>query len=286
MRSMRKLVNVLIVTMVAGSALALAQAPDATKVLANMRAALGGADKVAAVKTLTAAGTIQRVTPQGTTESETELTLELPDKYVAHTVLVNRGNLSTYRNVGFNGSGLINETDAPPNLLQVARDRPVAVGASDARTPDGGAPAPPTPEQRAEAAQRMVLAAKKDFARMMLGMLGSSYEAFPLQFSYAGEAEAPDGKAHVIEAHGADRFEARLFVNVKTSLPLMQTWTMGNAARTVEHRTFYSNFKKVGGLNLPHTLQHSVDGTLSDETTFAEIKINPKIDSKKFTISK
>src|SRR5688572_25668160 len=51
---MRKLMNAVVVAMVAGPALVLGQAGDVNKVLADMRAALGGAEKVAAVKTLTA----------------------------------------------------------------------------------------------------------------------------------------------------------------------------------------------------------------------------------------
>ena len=57
---MRKLMNVLIVALVAGPALVLGQAGDVNKVLADMRAALGGDDKVAAVKSLTAVGRTAR----------------------------------------------------------------------------------------------------------------------------------------------------------------------------------------------------------------------------------
>ena len=204
------------------------------------------------------------------------------------------------------------------------------------RTADGAAPGQtPTPEQKAASDQRLLMAAKKDFARMTVGMFGSSYEAFPLEFSYAGQADSPDGKAHVIAVKGADNFDAKLFVDTKTNLPLMLSWSdrepmvmtqninrgggPGGAAggggvtfsrggqppteeeikkmqaemaareaarKIVEYRIYYSNFKAVNGVLLPHTLQRSIDGKPSEETTFEEIKVNPKIDKNKFTVSK
>src|SRR5690606_25759857 len=159
-----------------------------------------------------------------------------------------------------------------------------------------------------------------------LGLFGSSYEGFPLEFSFAGEAEAADGKAWVIDAKGADDFSVRLFVDAKTHLPLMQSWmalapvvmqpivnhsgTAGGARpseeelkkmmadadarraeaeanrRTVEHRIYYSNFRTVNGLKLPHTLQRSIDGKPTEEVSFEQFRINPKIDQHKFEITK
>jgi hypothetical protein len=334
---MRKLMNVVVVALVAGPALVLGQAGDVNKVLADMRAALGGADKVAAVKTLTAVGKSARTNSQGATvEGDLELAMELPDKYVTRTVVANLGTMSVYRNAGFNGTGVINEVENPPNL---------SGGGGTIMFRTAGGPAPgqtATPEQKAAMDQRLLMSAKKDFARMTVGMFGSSYDAFPLEFSYAGQADAPEGKAHVIAVKGADNFDARLFVDVKSHLPLMLSWSdrepmvmtqninrgggpgggqtmvMGGggaggrggqqmteeerarmmadaearmreaeaARKVVEYRIYYSNFKAVNGVLLPHTLQRSIDGKPSEETTFEEIKVNPKIDKNKFTVSK
>ncbi len=340
---MRKLMNVLVVTLVAGPALVLGQAGDVHKVLADMRAALGGADKVAAVKTLTAVGRTQRTSPNGTaSEAEMELAMELPDKYVARTVLANMGSMSVYRNAGFNGNGVINETEMPPNLT--------GGGMIMVRSAGSGAPGQAqSPEQKAASDARLLAASKKDFARMTVGMFGSSFEAFPLEFAYGGQAESPDGKAHVITVTGADNFAAKLFVDAQTNLPLMLSWSdkeplmmtqtinrgggpgaapaggghtvqMGGGAsfstgtggkpptdeemkkmmadaearrkeaeaalKVVEYRIYYSNFKAVNGVKLPHTLQRSIDGKPTEETTFEQIKVNPKIDKQKFVVSK
>jgi hypothetical protein len=319
---MRKLMNVLVVALVAGPALVLGQAGDVNKVLADMRAALGGADKVAAVKTLTAVGKTARTNSQGATvEGELEMALELPDKYVARTMIANMGTMSVYRNAGFNGTGVINEVENPPNLAGGG-------GMIMVRSVGGAAPGQtPTPEQKAANDQRLLMAAKKDFARMTVGMFGSSYDAFPVEFSYAGQADAPEGKAHVIAVKGADNFDAKLFVDAKTHLPLMLSWSdkeplamtqnvsrgggpgggqqmteeerakmmadaqarmqAAEAARkVVEYRIYYSDFKAVNGVLLPHKLQRAIDGKPSEETTFEQIKLNPKIDKNKFTVSK
>lgn len=332
---MRKVMNGLVVAILAVPALVIGQAGDVNKVLTDMKAALGGADKVAAVKTLTGVGRTLRTTPAGTTsENEFELAMELPDKYMMRSVLANMGNMSVYRNAGFNGDGLINLIDQPPSLgggggMQVRMIGPGGVGASGAA---------PTPEQKAQTDRALVLSNKRDFARLTLGMFGTSYSAFPVEFSYAGEAEAADGKAHVIDVKGPEDFTARLFVDVKTSLPLMLSWmaleplapmtvtrgggpgggasfSSGGGAQSgrppteeemkkmmdeaaarrkeaeanrkmVEYRVYYSNFRAVGGLKLPHTMQRSVDGKPTEEMTFDSIKVNPKIDSKKFEVTK
>lgn len=321
---MRKVMNGLVVAMLAVPALVIGQAGDVNKVLADMKAALGGADKVAAVKTLTAEGRTLRTTGAGTTsENEFELAMELPDKYMMRTVLANMGNMSVYRNAGFNGDGLINLVDQPPSLGGGGGVRMVMMGPGGAGA--GASGAAPTPEQKMQNDRVMVLNNKREFARLTLGMFGASYSAFPVEFTYAGEAEAADGKAHVIDVKGQEDFTARLFVDTKTSLPLMLSWMaleplapmtitrgggpggsapteeemkkmMDDAAarrkeaeanrKMVEYRVYYSNFRAVGGLKLPHTLQRSVAGKPTEEMTFDSIKVNPKIDSKKFEVTK
>lgn len=341
---MRNVINLAVVAMVAVPALVLGQAGDVNKVLTDMRTALGGVDKVAGVQSLTAVGVTQKTNASGnTTEGEFEVAMELPDKYVARSVLANLGSMSIYRNAGFNGDAAINETENPPNL---------AGGGHMIVMRREGSGGEATAEEQAAASRRLVMSAKKDFARMTLGMFGSSYDAFPLQFTYAGQADSPDGKADVIGVTGPDGFDAKLFVDSATHLPLMLSWsdkeplvmtqtiggpggasgagrggnqtfqmgsgggavtTMGRSGgappseeemkkmmadaearraeaeanlRTVEYRIYYSNFRKVNGLNLPHTLQESIDGKPTEQTTFEQIKINPKIDSKKFAVSK
>jgi hypothetical protein len=82
----------------------------------------------------------------------------------------------------------------------------------------------PTPEQQAEQRKITLLANRQEFARLTLGMFAASFKGYPLTFSSAGQAEAPDGKADVIDVKGEGDFAAKLFIDAKTHLPLMLSW--------------------------------------------------------------
>jgi hypothetical protein len=60
----------------------------------------------------------------------------------------------------------------------------------------------------------------------MLGMFAKSTDAYPLTFSHASQAEAPQGKAEVINIAGPANFAARMFVMSETHLPIMVSWTV------------------------------------------------------------
>ena len=45
-----------------------------------------------------------------------------------------------------------------------------------------------------------------------------------LTYAYVGQAEAPQGKADVIDVKGPDNFAARLFIDGETHLPIMLSW--------------------------------------------------------------
>ena len=101
--------------------------------------------------------------------------------------------------------------------------------------PGAGAPgAPSTPEQIAAMRKNALQAAHEDFARLTLGMFASSFSAFPIEFSYAGQAESPDGKADVIGVKGSDDFQARLFVRQREP-PAVDALVDGQGADGHEH---------------------------------------------------
>ena len=58
----------------------------------------------------------------------------------------------------------------------------------------------------------------------MLGLFATSFSSYPLTFTYAGQAEAPQGKADVLEAKGPPNLTLRLFVYRDTHLPVMVRW--------------------------------------------------------------
>jgi hypothetical protein len=55
-------------------------------------------------------------------------------------------------------------------------------------------------------------------------MFATSFATYPVTFGYVGVAEAPEGKADVIEVKGPANFSARLFIDRQTHLPRMLSW--------------------------------------------------------------
>jgi len=56
--------------------------------------------------------------------------------------------------------------------------------------------------------------------------------------------------------------------------------------RMVEYRMFYGEYKTIDGVKLPTRIQRMMDGLPTDETEFEKIKINSRIDAKKFAVAK
>ena len=331
-----------VIALAAAGSMAAGQGRDVNEMLAGARTALGG-PKLAAVKTLTAVGRTVRALPNGTSaESEFEMALELPDKYLMRSVLAAMGNMSVYRNSGFNSGQVIEEIDRPPSLAGGGMVVMRFAGPGGAVDPEKM-----TAEEKADFDQKRLVANKKEFAKLALGMFAMSPAAYPVELADGGQAESPDGKADVIDVKGEGGFAAKLFIDAQTHLPLMLSWmdkepitmTMGPGgtvttgtpgagmavggattmtrversggapmtpeerekmmkdlearrkeaeakARTVEYRVYYGDYKTVGGVQLPHRIQRAIDGKPTEEMIFDTIKVNPKIDPKKFQVSK
>src|SRR5690606_36434131 len=109
---------------------------------------------------------------------------------------------------------------------------------------------------------------------------------------------------------------ARLFIDQKTHLPLMVTYkgrqprmvTAGGPmqppgdeerkkmvqdaeararrelaeAPIVEFSIFFDDWREVDGITFPHVLRRAAGGERSEELTVNKVKVNPKIDAKKF----
>src|SRR4051812_38086646 len=183
------------------------QAPgrDPAAILAAAREALGGEKRLSAIRNFVATGRTRQVRGDNLVPIEFEIDVELPDKYVRKDEIPAQESGPT--STGFNGQELIQ----------------MPVPAAPMSPPGGGrtgAP-PPTPAQLEAGKNARVVTVKQDFVRLTLGMFAASFSTYPLTFTYVGQAEAPQGRADVIEAKGAPNFTARLFVNSQTHLPIM-----------------------------------------------------------------
>ena len=175
-----------------------AQTKDAASVIAAARQALGGEKKLAAVKSFTATGRTRQVRGDNLVPIEFEIFVELPDKYLRKDEIPAQESGPTAS--GFSGEALLQD---PP-------------------------PAAPLPDPARKA---RLTTLKQDFARLALGMFAGTYPAYPLTFTYVGQAEAPQGKADVLDAKGPDNVTLRFFINSETHLPIMVSWQPPPPAR-------------------------------------------------------
>jgi hypothetical protein len=293
----------------------------AAEVIAAARKAIGD-QKLEALKTLSIEASVQRNVNTMQMTSDLEILLELPDKYVRSEV--GSGPMSMTMSSGFVGEKAIRPAGAAP----------MAGGAMIVRMGPGGPPPSgekPTPEEQARLDKQILRSSRADISRLMLGWFAAAHPAVAAEYTYAGEAESPDGKADVIEAKNADGFSARLFIDRETRLPLMVTYqgpqprmmtvggpppggAPGGAVRggpgperrevseedrkraletaekelrsqppaMVEFSLFFDDWREVNGIKFPHKIRRASGGTTNEEWTVGKVKVNPKLDPKKF----
>jgi hypothetical protein len=107
----------------------------------------------------------------------------------------------------------------PPGALPGA-GRAMGPGAPG-MPPGGGRPGGPPVDPR----KARLYTVKQDFTKLTLGMFAASFSTYPLTFTYAGQAEAPQGKADVLDVKGEGNFALRLFISTQTHQPIMVSWT-------------------------------------------------------------
>ena len=248
-----------------------AQTGNADTVMAGARAALGGEAKIAAVKTFIATGRTRQVRGENLVPIEFEIQAELPNKY-------SRRDEFPAQDAGPVTAGFVGDA-----LVLIPRPVPPP--------PKPGAPTQPPGAQEAMLRGRL-MTAKQDFVRLLLGMFAGSTPAFPLTYSYVGQAEAPQGKADVIDVKGPNNFSARLFIAGDTKLPIMLSWTApgpgaggppGAAPKPMpEQRLFFADYRDVDGLKLPFRIRRGVGTETTEETTFDRYRINARVDPRRF----
>ena len=183
----------------------------------------------------------------------------------------------------------------------------------------------------------MVRGSRAEASRLMLGWFAMAHPAVNAQYIYAGEAESPDGKAHVIDVKSADSFAARLFIDVQTQPPADgdlqgtaapddvggrrappghadgrrragggHTITMSASmtdeekkkaqadidrqiqelqkqpAVMVDYTVFFDEWRDADGVKFPFKMRRAMGSETTEEWTVSKVKVNPKIDPKRF----
>jgi hypothetical protein len=264
------------------------------EVLAAARAAIGTGD----VRAMTLKADVRRLVPapDGTTSEmsgEVRVDASAPGRYRRAESLAPFVGAAPFAMVyGLDGEAAWTQT--PPAAhgggMVVMRMRPRGDGTSD------------------EQALRRRL--RSDYARFALATLLETDAAAPLEVRHVAVAEAPEGRADVLELTGPDGFTARLFVDTVTRRPLMLTYrehrprTMvrrlegpppdgGHGAAPppdlsppeppAEDATLHlDDFRRTQGVLLPHRLTVSYAGTPAEEWTVKEYALNPPFDAAVF----
>jgi len=272
----------------AGTLAVSGQGRDAAQVLAAAREALGGDAVLAAVKSFVATGRTRQIRGNNLVPIEFEINCELPDKFVRKDEFPAQDTDLTV--AGFRGDALI-QFPAP--------------GAGR-----GGEQSAPSRGTGPNADQQRLNTVRQEFVRLTLGAFAASFPTYPLTFKYAAEAEAPDGKADVLDVSGPANFSARLLVQRETHLPVMLIWQMPQppgpprgappagpgapaasvappaTAAPMEVRLYYADYRAVNGIKWPFRIRRAVGGTTTEETTFDRVNINVTIAPRKFEAPK
>jgi hypothetical protein len=313
-----------------GHTMTAARGADKTaEILSGARKAIGD-KKLDTLKSLSVNATLQRNVGNMQINSEVELLLELPDKYARSETTT--GPVSGSNTTGFNGDKPLTRANSP--MAGGGGAMVIRMGPGGGAFTGGGSDAKPTPEEQEKMNAAMLRSSRQELSRLMLGWFAMTHPSINVEYSYAGEAESPDGKAYVIDAKNADGFAARLFIDQQTQLPLMLTYqgpqprviTMGGPVgaaggrqgapaggqattmsdeerkkmrddaqkkmadmqkeppKMVEYTIYFDDWREEDGVKFPHTMRRASGGTTNEEWTITKIKVNPKIDAKKFAI--
>jgi hypothetical protein len=266
----------------------------AQDVRAALRQALGGEAALSAIRSVSLEGQLRRRLPgpDGETEMTGKVRVEalLPDRYLrVDTVSPMPGMPGIPLATGLDGD------EAWSGALPVASAGNVVI--RTAPPGDAGAPA------------RLKDRVMRESALFLVTLLGGASGA---DYAWVGEAEAPEGRADVLHVTGRGGLDARVFVDQKTHRPLMLTFLDspprmmvrremgpggghnrpgGSAAPEalptppppVEATLFLSDWKRVGGVLLPHAFNKTLEGKPYEEIVVSRYTLDdPRLTADKF----
>lgn len=298
---MKKLFLLIIVSLL-GAPAVFAGDSRAEEVLKQAREAIGG-ERLQKIESLHINGQYRRVFGERQMGGEREISIQLPNKYLVEDAMSMGGMSTSMVNTrGLNGDRAWNASGG-------------GGGAMVFRIGGGPGGSQLTPEQL-EAAQRRMYQA--EFSRYLLAMILTPPPSFAVEYKYAGESEVEDAPADVVDVTGPDKFNARVFFDKKTHLPLLLSYrgpkprvmTMtrqagapssaedikkareeaekkmqAEAPAVPEEVDFFirlTDHRKVDGLMLPHKLTFLTESEVSEEFEISKYQVNPQFKADKF----
>lgn len=270
-------------------------AAKGTALLAEARQAVGGDERLRAVKTLDVRGEFKRVAGQTTIDGELHVRIALPDKLRRDEDLSPPGGgPAIIRTEVLNGSTVWEENSGRGGFFVggFGGGRRAGADASERAALD--------PTQIEDVQRR---AWQAELARFVLLWL----LAADGPVAWVGTAEAPDGRADVLEITPRAGPVTRLFLDQASHLPLMITWPgaapqlvvvaggrrggrrgdagappAGGGQQATLQMTL-AEYRTVNGIRLPHLITRGANETTTEEWMIDSYRINPNFRGDVFT---
>jgi len=284
--------------------------------LADARKALGGEDKLAAIKRLQVSGTFLRSTgPDQIIDGDLDVFIELPDKYrrdevtgfaganVERTEALNGTEVWDDSSGGLTGGRGFGGGGGFPRGGRGGGDRGGGFrggGFDRGRNPqqNGGATQADAPQVDERVREQLRRTRQAELARVTLVWLMTTDGPV----TWIGTAQAPEGTADVLEVRPTNGVPTRLFLDPATHLPLMITWSglpsrggdirrRGAAAPAAPAQgqatlvLHMGEYKTVNGIKLPHLITRGTEDTTQEEIKVKSFKLNPTFKADTFTHS-
>ena len=250
-------------------------AARAQRVLAAARQALGGEDALAAVRSLSLEGQLRRrvAGEDGETEMAGDVRVDSlrPDRYLrVDTVSPMPGMPGIPLATGLDGE------EAWYGALPVASGMNVVIRAA----------APGDAGGQTRLKDRILRESALFLVSLLAGGNGT-------EFAWVGEAEAPEGRADVLQVTGRGGLDARPRMMVRREMGpgggharpggSAPPEAMPTPPPPVEAALFLSDWKRVGGVLLPHALNKTLEGKPYEEIVVSRYTLNdPKLTADKF----
>ncbi len=191
-----------------GAAQAFAQGDaKAVEIVKKARAVIGKEDKIKAMQNVVAEGTFKQSMGQRNLEGPLEITMALPDK-IYRSVTRSMGPMEMTTIEVLNGNTTWTDFTSSQPL-------PGGPGGGMMRGMGGGGFLSPEQQERNR---------RNDLSRVMLGWFLLAPSGLNAEYTYVGEAKAPDGTADVIGVKTADGLIAKLYIDQQSKQLLMLSY--------------------------------------------------------------
>ncbi|MBS1792166.1 MAG: hypothetical protein JST85_30950 [Acidobacteria bacterium] len=264
-------------------------ADKAQQILTAARAAIGG-EKLKSLQSLSLEGEFRRSMGPMDMSGTLNIDLLMPDKVLRTETMNMMGGMEITRLEALNGDKVWEDqqqSGGGGGMVMIRR---------------GGRGNDP------KAGEDMI---RNEIAKTTLGFLLMTPSSVPATFSYAGEAESPDGKADVLDAKVSVGPALQLYFDQKSHRLLMLSYkgkrprvithqgggrmseeelqkqmkdSEAEAAKQpdVEYQTRFSDYKEVNGIWFPHKISKGIESETNEEITITKVKVNPSLKPEKF----